>query len=1037
VRVLALKPNHKRIAAYHDSLVEFGKLAVKHESAVRAAFQALLEECTALVNKGREDKWKLVPEFSLKTKSGAKITPDGVLLDTFRLVHGVWEAKDTSDDLDKEIKAKFKLGYPRTNILFQAPQRAVLVQDGERVLDVDLANAIGLVEILKQFFEYQPREFDQWEKAVGEFKERLPEIGRALTDIVRREEKKNAKFAEAFEQFVTLCRQSLNPNLRKEAVEEMLVQHLLTERIFRRIFGAPDFMQRNNIAQEIERVVAALTSRAFSRDAFLKELNRFYKAIEDAADTIPEFSEKQKFLNTVYEQFFQGFAVKRADTLGIVYTPQEIVDFMLASVEEILRKDFGRELGDRNVHIIDPFVGTGNFMVNLMRRLPKTQLEYKYREELHCNEVMLLPYYVATMNIEHTFLEQIGKYEPFPGVCLVDTFETAEKEQHEFPFFNPENTERVKRQKTAPIFVVIGNPPYNAWQQDENDNNKNRKYPEIDRRVRLTYSNDSRAILKNSLADPYVKAFRFASDRIGDEGIVCYVSNNGFIDGIAADGMRKHLAEDFDLIYVLDLGGNVRRHPKLSGTTHNVFGIQVGVSISVLVRLRRRPGKRAPKIRYHALPVDWRREEKEAFLQKTQSVQAISWGKPITPDQRYNWLAKRSEGEFAEFIAIANKGGRNIEAETVFRTCLPGIATKRDEVVFDFNAKALAERCRAFADAFNAEIQRLDEARKKSRKPIAIDDFVDTSFIKWSSTLKLRLERGEELHFREDCIRQSLYRPFTKKFLCYQEGFVDRPSSYNEVIAGPTENRLLCVNVSPERPFVAIMTNILPESVVTAGFGSFSYALPLFFSSTGSKHDNGNIRRSAIDRFVIHYDAQITREDIFYYIYAVLHHPEYRERYAENLKRELPRIPFIGKEAKALVDLAEIGRKLAELHVNYEDAAEYKLKRMENRDEKLNWRVEKMRLTKDKRAIVYNEFLTLDGIPPETFNYRLGNRSALEWVIDQYQVSTDKRSRITNDPNRGDEPDYIVKLIGKVITVSLETQKLVAKLPPIEIATTQ
>jgi hypothetical protein len=279
VRTLSLKPNHKRIAAYHESLAEFGKLAVKHESAVRAAFQGLLEDCTALVNKGREDKWKLVPEFSLKTKSGAKITPDGVLLDTFRLVHGVWEAKDTSDDLDKEIRAKFQLGYPRTNILFQAPSRGVLVQDGERVLDVDLANPAGLVQILKQFFEYQPREYDQWEKAVAEFKERLPEIGRALTDIIRREEKKNARFAEAFEQFVMLCRQSLNPNLRKQAVEEMLVQHLLTERIFRRIFGTPDFMHRNNIAQEIEKVVAALTSRSFSRDTFLKELNRFYKAI--------------------------------------------------------------------------------------------------------------------------------------------------------------------------------------------------------------------------------------------------------------------------------------------------------------------------------------------------------------------------------------------------------------------------------------------------------------------------------------------------------------------------------------------------------------------------------------------------------------------------------------------------------------------------------------------------------------------------------------------------------------------------------------
>jgi predicted helicase len=369
----------------------------------------------------------------------------------------------------------------------------------------------------------------------------------------------------------------------------MLIQHILTERIFRKIFDVGEFMQRNNIAAEIEKVVIALTSRSFSRDKFLKELDRFYVAIEDAADTIPDFSEKQKFLNTVYEQFFQGFAVERADTLGIVYTPQEIVDFMLASVEEILKTEFGRVLGGPGVHVIDPFVGTGNFIVNLIRRLPKTRLEHKYRHELHCNEVMLLPYYVAAMNIEHTFYEQIGRYEAFPGICLVDSFETMEPEQGELQFTTKENTERVKRQKASPIFVVLGNPPYNAHQLNENDNNKNRTYEKgVDSRVRKTYTTDSAATNKNALSDPYVKALRWASDRIGkEEGIVAYVCNNSFIDDFAFDGVRKHLAWDFDKVFVLDLGGNVRKNPKLSGTKHNVFGIQVGVSINFFVRKRK------------------------------------------------------------------------------------------------------------------------------------------------------------------------------------------------------------------------------------------------------------------------------------------------------------------------------------------------------------------------------------------------------------------------------------------------------------------
>lgn len=1038
MRVLPLKSNHKRIAAYHESLVEFEKLGVKHESAVRAAFQALLEGCTTLVNKGRDDKWKFVPEFSLKTKTGTKITPDGVLLDSFRLMHGLWEAKDTADDLDNEIRAKFKLGYPRTNILFQAPERAVLVQDGERALDRDISKPQGLVEVLKQFFEYQPPEFDRWEKAVAAFKEQLPEIGGRLTEIIRREEKKNAKFAEAFEQFVTLCRQSLNPNLRKEAVEEMLVQHLLTERIFRRIFGQPDFMQRNNIAQEIEKVIKALTDPYISRDEFLKDLRRYYKAIEDAAGTIPEFSEKQKFLNTVYEQFFQGFAVDRADTLGIVYTPQEIVDFMLASVEEILRKEFGRELGDENVHIIDPFVGTGNFIVNLMRRIPKTQLEYKYLKELHCNEVLLLPYYISTMNIEHTFLEQVGRYEPFPGICLVDTFETlsgdiaehgAERHaQDTMEFFNPENTKRVKEQIAAPIFVVIGNPPYNAHQVNENDNNKNRRYEVVDNRVRRTYTADSKATNKNALSDPYVKAWRWASDRIGKEGVVAYVCNNSFIDDIAFDGVRKHFARDFETLYVLNLGGNVRKNPKLSGTTHNVFGIQVGVSINVFVRRERR--RHDIEIKYDAVPIDWRRGQKTAFLDKMRDYRGIDW-RDLKPDKNATWLTHGMRSEFDSFAPIGIKEERGHTTSAIFRIFGNGLKTNRDDWVWNFNPSMLAENVQRMIGVYNEHV---DRWRNRRRKNASIDDFVedDPRKISWSETMKKLMCGGQKFAFDPSRVRSGMYRPFTREFVYFDKHLNER--RYQLPIFFPnamSENRCIWLKVGSEVPVWALMVASLPDLMPQGGTQCF----PFYTYDGENSSRRENIPLSILVKFQQHYDDEkITKWEIFHYVYAVLHHPEYRARYAANLRRELPRIPFIGKEAKTFHAFAEIGRKLADLHVNYEDAAECKLKRIENRDEKLNWRVEKMRLSKDKRAIIYNEFLTLDGIPPETFAYRLGNRSALEWVIDQYQVSTDKRSGITNDPNREDEPDYIVKLVGKVITVSLETQKLVAALPPLDTA---
>jgi predicted helicase len=619
-----MTPPRKALEAYERSLAEFQRRGVTHETAVRSAFQVLLDDCA------RPHGWKLVPEYPVLRQGRRPLRVDGALLDEFNLWHGLWEAKDSSDDLDKEIKKKLGLGYPRRNILFQSPDRAVLYQDGKRVLDTGLARLEQVTDVLRAFLSYEEPAWEEWERASAEFKDRIAEHGRALAGLLTKELKKNPEFKRGFTDFVTLCRASINPNLSEAAVEEMLVQHLLTWRIFKGVFGIGDFMQKNVIAAEIEKLI--LTIRAFSREEFLGTLDPFYSALEEAARTITDFSEKQKFLNTVYERFFQGFAVRQADTLGIVYTPQPIVDFMVGSVDHLLRAQFQKEagLGSREVHVLDGFTGTGNFIVNLMRAIAPSALRHKYREELHCNEVMLLPYYIASMNIEHEYAEATKQYEPFEGICLVDTFQIADEHtgigrvQHGFEFFSQANTERIKRQRQAPIFVCIGNPPYNAGQLNENDNNKNRKYPELDARVSSTYGADSRATLLRKLADPYVKAIRWATDRIGDAGAVAFVNNNSFVDEISFDGMRHHLARDFDLIYVLDLGGNVRKNPKLSGTTHNVFGIQVGVSVNFFIRL---PGKsknarRQAKIFYHAVPQDWRKEQKYHFL---NAVETYRW----------------------------------------------------------------------------------------------------------------------------------------------------------------------------------------------------------------------------------------------------------------------------------------------------------------------------------------------------------------------------------------------------------------------------
>ncbi len=579
---LNLKPTSTHVKAYYAALAQFKSLRVTHETAVRSAFQDLLAAC------GRQFGWTLVPEWPLKREQRHALRVDGALVDEFRLTHGFWEAKDARDDLPKEIKKKLAAGYPTGNILFQAPERAILWQNGREVCDADLTDPGDLVKALTYFCEYQPPAFEQWAQAVADFQTEIPEFGRALTELIEQERKVNPRFRQAFSDFYELCRQSVNPNLSEQAVEEMLIQHMLTERIFRTIFRNSDFTRRNVIAKEIEQVIDALTSRAFSREQFLSRFDRFYRAVETTAATIDDFAQKQEFLNAVYEKFFQGFSVKVADTHGIVYTPPAIVSFMVRSVAEILQREFGRSLSAEGVHILDPFTGTGNFIVHVMQAIKRTAIERKYQAELHCNEVMLLPYYVAALNIEHEYYELTNTYEPFPGICLVDTFELAEGSQAALSFMTPENTQRVERQKRAPITVVIGNPPYNVGQLNENDNNKNRKYKVMDKRVSETYAKDSKATNKNALSDPYVKAIRWAADRIGDEGIVAFVTNNSFVDNLAFDGMRQHLAQDFDELYVLDMGGNVRKNPKLSGTTHNVFGIQVGVSINIFVRKRGR-----------------------------------------------------------------------------------------------------------------------------------------------------------------------------------------------------------------------------------------------------------------------------------------------------------------------------------------------------------------------------------------------------------------------------------------------------------------
>lgn len=510
---------------------------------------------------------------------------------------------------------------------------------------------------------------------------------------------------------------------------------------------------------------------------------------------------------------------------------------------------------------------------------------------------------------------------------------------------------------------------------------------------------------------------------------MAFVTNSSLVTDITFDGMRRCLERDFDFLYILDLGGNVRKNPKLSGTIHNVFGIQVGVSISFLIKRKTSQPKQA-RIYYARVDEFWSKEEKYDFLDSKDSIGNVDWEEK-KPDARHNWLTEGMSADFESLLPLGSKqskSSKRADAQSIFRTFSLGVSTNRDGMVYDFNRRTLEGRIEKFSSSYNAEVSRYIQRGR----PQDVDNFVDYEEIKWSRNLKRHLKSGDELDFDKRNVRLGLYRPFTKQYLYFADIAVDEPGTNQGFFpntAAEAENRVVCVNQTAEKSFGCLVSNVIPNLVMCGGFGAATQCFPFYVYAEDGSNRRENITDSALEQFRKQYqDDRISKWDIFHYVYALLHHPRYREKYAANLKRELPRIPF----APDFHGFAKAGVGLTELHISYDIQPEYPLQRLENKDEKLNWRVERMKLSKEKTQIVYNDFLTLGDIPLEVFEYRLGNRSALEWVIVQYRVSTQKGSGIINDPNRMDDPEYIVRLIGKVITVSLETVKTVNSLPPLD-----
>ena len=854
-----IKPAHKAVVAYYHTLEQYSGQRVEHELAVRSAFQNLLAETA------KPHGWMLIPEL-IKKVSGRSLRPDGTLRDTNSLPRGYWEAKDSSDDLDAEIKKKTKLGYPLTNTIFEDTRAAVLFQNKREAMRVQLADRQQLCNLLNLFYSHTEPDFETFEQAVEEFKDRVPELGRGLAVKIADAHRDNQRFQKAFDTFFQLCQTALNPNIRREAVDEMLVQHVLTERLIRTIFHKDDFTRQNVIAAEVENVIDALVQgKSFSRRDYLRSLDPFYVAIENAARNLEDFTDKQHLLNTVYERFFQGFSVKAADTMGIVYTPQPIVDLMCASVAEVLDTEFGLSLGSPEVQILDPCTGTGNFIVNLLGRIPKRDLARMYREQLYANEVMLMPYYIAALNIEHAYYELTGQYEPFDGLCFVDTLDMAEGSQRLLAYMTEKNTARVERQKKAPITVVIGNPPYNMNQQNENDNNKNRKYAVVDSRIKDTYAKDSNATLNNKLYDPYVKFFRWATDRLDGDGILCFVTNNSFIDKLAFDGMRQHLASDFSRIYHVNLQGDVKENPELSGTAYNVFGIQVGVGITLAIRRR----GAVPTLMYHAVPKTWRREQKLDWLTRTRTASKVEWS-TLSPDSRHQWIIPEHAAEYEILLPIGSKEAKTAASqspETIFKIYSLGLSTNRDDVVYDFDREALSARMERFCDDYNAEIDRY----LRKGKAANLDDFLDYTKVKWSRNLKRSLKNAQNLTFDRSYCRPALYRVFTKQHVYFADIAIDElgqiPKFVPSSVSTPI-NKIICCTNHTQIPFSVQMTDCVPDAAIAGRAGQ---SFPFYVYDEDGSNRRENITDWALNRFQQQYgDSSITKRDIFDYVYGLL-----------------------------------------------------------------------------------------------------------------------------------------------------------------------
>ena len=986
-----------------EKIIQFG--GTKKETAIRNAFYNLLNEYAS--QKGL----MLVTEIAIKaTNSNRMVTPDGTLKDILRQDWGYWESKDESDDLNEEIIKKFDKGYPKENILFEDSQTAILIQNGNEVMRVSFSDIEALHRLLTMFVSFERPEVIHFRKAIEHFKEDIPKVTETIRSIIIEAEKTNHEYIKAAGIFLKLCHDSINPEITIEDVREMIIQHILTEDIFNTIFDETQFHRENNIARELETVIHTFFTGNTRRVA-LSSIKHYYDAINAAAAGIADHHEKQKFLKVVYETFYKSYNPKAADRLGVVYTPNEIVRFMIESTDYLLNKHFKKYLEDKNVEILDPATGTGTFICDIIDYLRKEKVEYKYKNEIHANEVAILPYYISNLNIEFTYTQKMGKYAEFENLCFVDTldnmgFAFIGKQIDMFAPFTEENSKRIKKQNSKRIAVIIGNPPYNANQANENDNNKNREYPEIDKRIKDTFIKYSTA-QKTKLYDMYARFYRWAFDRLDNNGVIAFITNRSFIDSRTFDGFRKTIQNEFEAAYIIDTKSDVRANPKIAGTTHNVFGIQTGVAIMFLIKKFKRENVTC-KIHYTALDDFWKKEKKLQWLSEN-SLQQIPF-EIVRPDKKNNWI-NIADNDFESLLPLENS---NNPQRQLFLLISNGVNTARDEWVFSLNKENLINKVDYFIGKYNGQINSND-----------IEDGNLDYSIKWSEALKNHFQKKQLISFDSKLIREFSYRPFYKQRYYAEKKMSDRlTSNHYDIFGKDLQSYNLVIPFSGRncsKPFTTLATQRL--------FG-FDYlektqCLPLFYYDSAGKQID-NISNWGFNQFVKQYGKKgITKEAIFHYVYAVLHNPAYKKKYELNLKREFPRIPFY----ENFNQWNEWGKALMNLHINYEMVQPFELKELST-DHKENPKA-KLKADKENGSIILDENTILTGIPKEAWTYKLGNRSALEWVLDQYKEKKPKDPTIAEKFDTYKFADYkqqVIDLLKRICTVSVETMKIIEEM---------